>query len=482
LLSNYTHHPSLATEKECGFAGLRLYNQQNMSNAKSPELFPVALGNEEESMLLTGRDMAHLRDPEEFVGAFQGYLPPDIARVGEAGDIRSIFLQNGGKMYDGGAIKETEHKRVTVKGVNLERTTPECSGPKEVAAYIESSERLYVNMLRNYVEHWAELGDPRVARAQRRVISTNMQTRASHDNIEIRRKSLMHDLNTEDEQQDNMVVNALHTFLASRSFITGAGYVNRTGSFYAQKASSLQTLEGYGYWSTAYRTAQADTGARLEVRCNDVNISPWAIQARIGGAALYTTLLQTELVNSVASFVPTIEGVGDIFGMYRRFNVAPFTADGELIATRAVRQAIDIQDRVWGLFGDELGNFVDIPDEYQTLINEVRYYIEDFRKVASGAESISSLADRSDMAAKFTSLLERWRQNPHKDARRALGDVESMANDLKYDLITLEPVAAGGSRTTYGFGMQLRNKGKFRLPLKPINVERAYYRPPSATR
>jgi hypothetical protein len=156
-----------------------LYNRDNMSAARHHELFPIAMGNEEESMLLTGPDEQSLSDPTDFVNNFQDYIPANISRTPQP----KTYLQNGSKMYDGGAFIQPEG---VDDGINLERATPECSGPRELATYIQASERLYIKMLSNYVSDSIYDGEPVMARAHRRTREAYGNIRASHDNFEVR--------------------------------------------------------------------------------------------------------------------------------------------------------------------------------------------------------------------------------------------------------------------------------------------------------
>ncbi|MGB3946312.1 MAG: hypothetical protein WBK76_05780, partial [Candidatus Saccharimonadales bacterium] len=92
-----------------------------MSAPKHPELFPIAVGNEEESMLQIGPNPQNMLDPIGFVSHFGDYLPAGIKKTEGA----RKFLQNGGLIYDGYASDDGVESLES--GVNLERATPECS-------------------------------------------------------------------------------------------------------------------------------------------------------------------------------------------------------------------------------------------------------------------------------------------------------------------------------------------------------------------
>jgi hypothetical protein len=115
-----------------------------MSESRYADLFPIAMGNEEESMLMTGDLDGPLADPTDFVSRFGRYIPVGIRRVPG----RQVFLQNGGLLYDGGASWDNSEEYY-FDNVNLERATPECADPEELARYTGASEALYVQMLTN---------------------------------------------------------------------------------------------------------------------------------------------------------------------------------------------------------------------------------------------------------------------------------------------------------------------------------------------
>ncbi|MGH7241286.1 MAG: proteasome accessory factor PafA2 family protein, partial [Candidatus Saccharimonadales bacterium] len=249
-------------------------------------------------------------------------------------------------------------------------------------------------------------------------------------------------------------------------------------------------LEDYGYLSSAYRislkddTAYNHRGGRVEIRCNDINISPWAVQARLGGSALLLTILKTPLADRLKDSNPThVVSLGTRIKHFRRYNHATFTPEFELQPTRNLLHALDYQERIWDLADSDLAKYVDVPEEYETIIHELQYYCQDFRQVLKGELDLSVLANRSDNAAKFAKIISTTRKVNEGATTRPLNSIFARAYDMAYDMIE---VSAGSSpttpRVTRGYGYRLRDKGKFRLPLKPRAVEDALYRPPQTTR
>jgi len=460
-----------------------------------PDLFPVAMGNEEESMLMTGKVGQRLRDPEPFVSRYRDFIPSGIRYTPHT---PRTWLQNGGMMYDGGSIDVRRNRKTTNTGplteeeyhasrqpledsvifnVNLERTTPECSGPRELATYIQANEKIYVEMLKNYITSWADIGVYKTARAQRRVVDSEGVGRGCHDSIEVRNHGWLNRITQGSEAEI-----FLCRFLQTRTFMVGAGYVAPNGSLHlSQKIEHLQKIREYGYLNSAYRVvSDQDTGPRLEVRCNDINISPWAIQSRAGGLALFSTILQTPLRKSLDPMVPQNANQP---GHFFHSNNIEFDEDGQIIRLDSLVQAVDFQEKWLAIADENLAEFVELNDEYKTLINEMLYYCQDMRKVLKGELEFSVLADRSDMAAKFDYIISKVERAKKRGASRQLGDMVSRMYDMQYDVIEIDTDEHDNARVSYGYGYGLRDIDcAFRLPIRQNDVNRATLIPPAATR
>lgn len=445
-----------------------------MNTPKYPELFPIALGNEEETMLMTGPDRDSLEDPIAFMSEFSNYLPSAVTHAETGG---AFFLSNGGMIYDGGT-REINYP------VNLERTTPECATPRETATYIQANEKLLVAMLGNYVTDTLLYGLPQVARVQRRVIDSQGNGRGCHDNFELKRPGWV---TLFDDPGRKSFPDALSTYLATRSFMTGAGYVDDYSPHFAQKVSYITTINEYGFNNSAFRVFNEtsdfdDTGPRVEIRCNDINISPWAIQARVGGMALFLTALQTPLLDKISTMLPTGTDTSQHLHDFHAYNYVNMSDDWQMRPGRHTLKALDFHERVLELSDEKLGRFVPLDDEYRDLITEMRYYCEDFRKVLAGELDFTVLADRSDMAAKFAIMKKSAEKAARYGISRDLGHIVFQAIDMRYDSIFVSADRRGRPKSEYGYGYQLRDRGAFRLGLKDRDVQRALYNPPETTR
>ncbi len=435
-----------------------------------PDL-PIAFGNEEETMMQIGRVGALYKsytEPVSFVKSFNEYLPENLKFVPNFG---KYFLENGAAIYNGGSLG--------TQPVNLERVTPECSTPVELSTYIQANEDLLVKMLSNYVAKSSRASKPLTARVQRRVVDSNQNSRGCHDSVEARNLSFIHALNYNKSHQI-----LLTAHLATRSFMTGAGYAGPHGLRFAQKVEHLEKFNSYGYVNSVFRTIKdADTGTRVEIRCNDINVSPWAIQQRIGTAALFLTMMQTPLLGEMREAVPM--NYEDKVQWQKRFrvaNTALMTFEGELQPTKNVMAAIDFQDQMYHLMGSALGKYIDIPDTYKDIINEGSQYCHDFKSVLNGRRELSYLSNRSDLAAKFSRISKSMKTGIDDGFHRSSNDLLSRYWDLKYDLIEIAPGADHKPKVEYGYGYVQRNKKKFEGSIDQNIIETALYRPPSTTR
>jgi hypothetical protein len=437
-----------------------------------PGLFPIAYGNEEETMLMVKPLRApeqDFSDAETFIRYFTNYIPKGVKSVSE-GPRR--HTQAGLVMYPTGVPQP----------MLFERGTPECSTPTEIATAIQASEKLLVAMVSNYVAERAKNGVPEEMRIQRRTVDSVGNTAASHDSFEGRCPEWLGKLSLSTRSTRK----SLLAHLATRSFMTGAGYVSHNGAVhYAQKVQSLNKLEGYGYINSAFRNASSgDTGSRYEVRCNDVNISPWAIRSRVGGMALVFTAHQTPLHGAINGRVPTLlaGGQNNQLAAFRLYNNAYLEEDGTIKASEFTHQAVDFQEWQFTLMGKHLGKYIEISQEYRDIIEGNIQYCHDFRKVLNGQEDISTLSNRSDNAAKFSKILKSVQRGLDNGIARRVNDITSRMWDMRYDNIRIVPKETSGVLVEYGYGYKDRDKGHFTGRLATEAVERSIYEPPKTTR
>lgn len=445
-----------------------------MGEPKHPELFPIAYGNEEETMMMAGAVGASTKNfhpAYTFLGGFAYNLPTGVKTVSNEAQ---VYTQAGGLFY-----------RTGRGGSLFEGATPECSTPEEIAVAIQARERTMVHAVGQHITKSYKNDEAQEVRIQRRTVDGIGNSAASHDSFEMRRPSWMVRYFGSDARTNSAIRLALLSHASTRSFMTGAGYVNDKGMFFAQKPQTLTHLEGYGYFSSVYRvTGAEDTGARFELRCNDDNISPWSIETRVGGTALVLTALQTELVGGISSRIPRmIRGNHNQKLMaFRLFNVAHLDGQGRLWANRFTHEAVDFQEWQFTLIGKHLSKYVELGGDYMEIVEEAIQYCHDFRKVAAGEAELSLLADRSDNAVKFQAVTRSVRRDREVGMMRSTNDVKAQMKDMRYDVIRISPGLGGAPRTEYGYGYKWRDSGRFRKTPSEKAVERAMYYPPTSTR
>jgi len=431
-------------------------------------LFPIAYGCEEETMMMVGmpgQAYSEYTEPYIFGSNFAKYIPTSLKTAPENA---RRYLQSGGIVYNGGVGKTPI----------IERATPECSTPAEFAAASQASERLVVEMGSKYVEESAENNIPVKLRIQRRVADAEGNTRACHDSFEVRDKNWM------DRFVDNGSERLLLAHLATRSCITGAGFVRPYGLRFAQKVATIQKLNAYGFSNSAYRTtSESNTGSRIEIRCNDINVSPWATQVRIGTSALYLTMLQTPLAEVVEKLLPDpCRADEDMVLNLKRFNTANMDEEGQLQPSGLLYEALDFQQNIYDLMRESLGDYVELSQDYKNILNEALTYCDDFRAVLRGEKDLKVLRDRSDIGAKFSKIAASIQASRDMGIARTPHDLISQAWDLRYDLIEIQPGLGNKARVEYGYGFRHRDRGGFNLAVPPDEAERAFYEPPKTTR
>ncbi len=424
-------------------------------------VYPLVYGNEEETGLMDNF-CGEMEEPYQLAGDLESYMPPELEF---ANSNSLLYLQNGSKLYAGGALK-------TKEPTNIERATPECRTPQQLAIYIRAGELLMRNTAQRFLDETSQNSIvPLMARMQRRVVDSADSRKASHDNFGMNDASELGVAKALPEQ--------ILSHLTSRSFITGAGYVSEYGSRYAQKVGGLVEVQGYGFYGTMYRIAPTAGTPRIEIRCGDINISDWAARVRIGSTAIALALNQTPLGDRLARtsvYSALIEA--------RDMNELELNEDGTISATPDIEAAVAFQELQAELALSEIEDYTDpLPQELYVIAREVQQFCSDFRSVLNGEATISILADRADWAAKFMGILTKMDRDKSIGMQRDLSDIRAEAADMRYDYIGLSAENGKGVGTVYGQGYKLRDRGFFRgEKLSQDEIMKAYLHPPADTR
>lgn len=425
------------------------------------EVYPLAYGTEEETGMLDNH-RGQMDEPTQLAGDLGHYLPADLEHFDARG---AYFLQNGSKIYAGGAA---DYDELT----NIERATAECISPEQVSLCLRASEILLIKTVSNYLTE-ISVNQPEVktTRIQRRVIDSYGNRKGCHDNFGISPNSPI--------ALHGNLPPAVLTHLASRSFITGAGLITEFGTNLAQKVGGLEKAEGYGNFGTMYRMTTVDGTPRVEIRCNDINLSDWATEVRLGSTALAIALNQTALGSKLQGMTRH-----ESLQMAQRMNDIKLSADGLVQPSDFLNKAVDFQQAQADLVLTKLGQYTDYPpDSLDKTAQAVYDYCDDFRRVLRREATIETLADRADWAAKFSYILRRMNQDVQDGQPRSLTDYTSQAGDLQYDYMKISANNGRLQPIHLGYGYRLRNAGHFKhRGFTEAQLSKAYYQPPAETR
>ena len=425
------------------------------------KIFPIAYGNEEETGMLDDVS-GDFQEPYKLVSALRSYVPPELLTT-QPGN--TLFLKNGSKIYPGTSVG-------TSVATNLERATAECASVDELTMAVRASEKILVKTAEAYAARQSSnKGQAVNVRIQRRVVDSMGSRKGCHDNYGITRKFSY-------AMSDNVPPLVL-AHLVSRSFITGAGHVHENGLSFAQKVGGLDHVDSYGYFGSMCRVSLDEGTPRFEVRCNDINISDWAVRVRIGGAAIALALAQTPLAVALSN-TTELTAIRKANAM-NRLRLNP---DGSISASPYTQRALDIQKRIAELTLMDLIRHVDeVPDELLGVAHDIYAFCEDFQKICDGKETVSLVADRADWAAKFNLTVQGMEKDKALGITRRVNDFRSQATDLLYDYIGVRADSGKLQHTIYGRGYQLRDKGVFRnSPKSSRQADQLYMNPPRATR
>lgn len=433
-------------------------------SVKSPypeSVFPIAFGNELERGIVDDHT-GQFNEPYELAANLSTYIPPEV-------DGHFMFLANGAKLYVGGSRGGFR--------TNIETATPECASPLELVRYMRASDFLLAQLGQNYVRERSDSkGGPVTARLHHRVVDTEGNRKGCHDNFGLREDQLTA------IRDGDKIHPAFTEHLATRHFVTGAGFIRSQRINFSQKVNGLHSVRGYGYFGTMYRIDNENGNPRVEVRCSDPNISDWASWIRIGSTALLLAVLQTDLRDELT---PTDRSNDATKAWAKATNIVRLRSDGTIASDKydPLLQALDFQEKLAELAQDKLQLHTDdIPLEYFQIAAELRQYCQDMRKVMSGDATIMSLSDRADWAAKLVLVRRRIEQDRSFGIKRSTKDIVSRANDLRYDMTQLSACNGSDETPLYGQGIRLRSKGHFKLTIPDAEVTHAYRKAPTTTR
>lgn len=445
-----------------------------MSESTANMIMPIAYGNEEETGLLVGIGVPPRQQPYAIAAELGRFIPETVASC--MANFGRYYLQNGALIYPDGSFDERERDLVT--NDNIERATPETRTARDASKYIEASEQLIVEIAKNYTISVANNSKKDAhARIQRRVRDSQGNTKGAHDSY-----GFWTNADVKAVLTDSNASRSFLAFIATRSFMTGAGLVTPKGTYFSQKSNSIKHIEGRGYFNSMYRfVPELDgTGPRLEVRCNDVNISPWANQIRLGGMALMLGALSVPEVAQQLSAKSRVLRAGPQYNA-KHFNAVYLDQEGEIIATPSHYFAVDYHEYVIDTILNRVGLDLDFDSEGYAIACEIKQYCEDYRACLRGEKRLAILGDRSDFAAKFSYIRRKLERDRSYGIERTWTDIDAQAGDLHYDNIS---ISSTPDMTTvrYGAGYKLRNSGAFKGGFTQAEVADAMHNPPANTR
>lgn len=436
-----------------------------MNNKETRIQGPKVCGNEEETGLMVNHgDATGFSEPHALAAEVEKYIPAAIRH-------QQRFLSNGGKLY-------IETSRDDASGPsNLERATPECASPSELTNYIRSNEALLVHLVSKYAQKTSkESNGVTEARIHRRVVDGSGNRKGCHDNYSVS----LPEITDHGPRGDLLLSHVILGHIATRSFVTGAGYIKpQKDVYFAQKVGGLKKTKGYGFTGSMYRFDTQD-GDRLEVRSSDINISDWATRMRIGTTALAVAIAKTPLREALPVLAPHDEMFGKAMSNNRCGSPNP---DGSIDNSWSLRQAVAYQRTLASLALEDLEHYTgELDEEVSWTAHELKRYCDDFENVISGDASLDSLADRADWAAKLSRIHEDYIERSKYEVGSSYTDVRAQYLDLKYDHISIKAKKGRLREPKYGYGYLLRNSGAFRGTVPEHRVSNGLIHPPQTTR
>ena len=431
----------------------------NNESVESP--LPLVIGNEEETGMIVKLD-GQYDEPYEIAENLSRYIPQHL--LGSHDE----YLTNGFRIYVGGS---EDFGRAT----NIERSTPECILPEDLNKYIRVGEIIMDQVVENYIKETSmDTEDIVTVRLQRRVVDSYGNRKGCHDNFCIE--------NDSEIGESLELVPHLKQFIATRNFITGAGYFTEDeGVFYSQKIGGLDEVNGYGYRGTVGRIVQDVDTMRLEIRCNDINISDWATQVRLGGMGLMLALNELGELDRLDNFTDNLNDY-EYISTAKNLNRMELSSDGQISMSKSQLRGLDYQQRVAELALKNINLYIDLPHNYRRVASEIYDYCDDMKKVIRGQADIKILSDRADWAAKFTQIRDGIEADRDFGITRNFADIKSQATDLRYDYKEISGEGGNIIARKMGNGLKLRERGKFKVSINEKLIHSIQATPPSDTR
>jgi len=422
---------------------------------------PILIGNEEETGMLVDINGV-IDEPYDLSNELPRHIPE--ALMGNHNE----YLTNGFRVYVGGYENMD-------KPTNIERSTPECTLPSEVTTYIRIGEVLMDRIVENYIKEATIVSDDKInVRMQRRVVDSADNRKGCHDNFGIQIPDY--------SEEPSAIYPYILEYISTRQFITGAGHIGKDhGPHYSQKINGLSRLTGHGYYGSVASINSDTDNYRLEIRCNDINISDWATKVRIGGMALVIALNEVDQLSALKNYTANLSD-GQYIKRIQTLNEIYLFDNGNLEATKMQMRALDFQQRVAELALKKLGLYVDVPYDYYSLAKEIYDYCDDYRSVIKGSEDFSILADRADWAAKLLAIRSGIERDRDFGIKRDYQDIIAQAMDMKYDFRSIRGEAGKIVEKKIGYGYKLRDRGLFRNTIPNEQISKRFTVPPEDTR
>lgn len=382
-----------------------------------------------------------------------------------------------------------------------EAATPECDTIKGTAARTRNHEDISADIAIGLAQ---QIEGPATLIVDRRNRDSSGNTIGCHDNFgyEYPRATDQTPEATKQAFRQEISKSVLG-HLATRMVVTGTGSCEEGAFYFAQKMRNVKATEGHSHTNTLYDIRPYELGCRLEVRCNDVNISDWATMVRLGSSAMAVAIGRSGL-DIYLPDLPTTH-LDDIQEQIEQFNRSPLQADGTWGNGDYLRPAVEYQLRMAEVFlSDEMASIGAQPKELVWVAEQLREYCQDVLRVLDGQAHFSILADRADWAAKALVITRSMHADNKKLADvqakqeagvaltekeqqlvpRTLGDQKCRAHDLAYGPIRVTKDQNNKYTVTKtGYGYTLRDqKRAFRATLSPRTVKRVRNQPPRRTR
>jgi hypothetical protein len=267
---------------------------------------------------------------------------------------------------------------------------------------------------------------------------------------------------------------------ATRSIVSGGGFVRSDGFRFSQKIDGLRQTKGYGFFGSMFRE-DSYHGSRFEDRCGDINLSDWAAWQHVGGMAIAIAISRTPLISELPDINPEGHSEHKLAKLLNGFKVSD---RGVIKSSPRSFLAVDFQQAMAEIAMDKLMFYSDeLPQELFLVAKSLHTFCERYRSLLSGNLSIETFSEQADWAVKLQYILESIKRDSGQfGIKRTLTDLKARQIDMLYDSRRFTAIDGAVIEKKESLATKLNRRGIIKDRVPKHQIQNALRNAPQNTR